>query len=105
MEISLGSGLTLACTTAPEPDHLIKRLDNDPALRRTADTILVECMNGAKAMLEKDRRPLECIAYELAASIGFDRNDFSAIVKQIAGRLLFSRTRKLLVRFIIRLIR
>lgn len=85
MEISLGLGLTLACTTSPEPDHLIKRLDNDPALRRTVDTILAECMNGAKAMLEKDRRPLERIAYELAASIGFDRSGFSAIVKQIAG--------------------
>lgn len=84
-EISLGLGLTLACTTSPEPDQLIKRLDHDPALRRTVDTILVECMNGAKAMLEKDRRPLERIAYELAASIGFDRNRFSAIVEQISG--------------------
>lgn len=85
MEISLGLGLTLACTTSPEPDQLIKRLDDDPALRRTVDTILVECMSGAKAMLEKDRRSLERIAYELAASIGFDRNSFSATVKQIAG--------------------
>jgi hypothetical protein len=85
MEISLGLGLTLACTTTPEPDRLIERLDQEPALRRTVDTILVECMNGAKAMLEKDRRPLERLAYELAAQIGFDRNGFSATVKQIAG--------------------
>lgn len=85
MEISLGLGLTLACTTSPEPDQLIKHLDQDPALRRTVDTILAECMSGAKAMLENDRRPLERIAYELAAPIGFDRNGFSAIVKQIAG--------------------
>jgi SpoVK/Ycf46/Vps4 family AAA+-type ATPase len=85
LETSLGLGLTLACTTSPEPDQLIKRLDHDPALRRTVDTILVECMNGAKTMLEKDRRPLERIAYELAASIGFDRNHFSTIVEQIAG--------------------
>jgi ATP-dependent Zn protease len=85
MEISLGLGLTLACTTAPEPDRLIERLDQDPALRRTVDTILVECMSGAKAMLEKDRRPLERLAYELAAPIGFDRDGFFEIVEQIAG--------------------
>jgi hypothetical protein len=44
MEISLGLGLTLACTTAPEPDRLIERLDQDPALRRTVDTILADAI-------------------------------------------------------------
>jgi hypothetical protein len=36
-------------------------------------------------MLEKDRRPLERLAYELAAPIGFDRDGFFEIVEQIAG--------------------
>jgi hypothetical protein len=86
VEASLGLGQTLTYMSSTEPEQLIERLKNDPALRQRVDTLLGECMSGARALLEQNRQALHRMAQELAAQTGVDRGRFSGIIGKIAAK-------------------